>query len=142
MWDSELTNFWMDPNNRSFLVSELITRLGPYAFIMDYLHMYRYEITIIIILSYIISFFIIRRRRKLQKMKKSIFTGEKVIYDANAILSKESLPESEKKREKKAKNGPALIDTTGAKDDESMIPSKEEEDDLDAETMQRMLGSR
>jgi hypothetical protein len=33
-----------------------------------------------------------------------------VIFDANDILSKESLPESEKIREKKRKDGPALIE--------------------------------
>ena len=69
-------------------------------------------------------------------MRINPFTGAKVIYDANKILSKDSLPESEKKREKARKEWPALIPKTKT---EKKIPEPPQEEDIDTEKMREML---
>ncbi|GAB0174229.1 MAG: hypothetical protein HHAS10_01080 [Candidatus Altimarinota bacterium] len=139
LWDHELTGFWLDSENRNFLIREGVSWMNQFAFILDFLKAYQYPIAIIGILYFSNSFYQSHRKKMKEKEKKNVFQGSKVIYDANAILSPESLPESEKKREKARKEGPALI---VKKSDKSNAPQKENpEDDLDPETMRQVLNS-
>lgn len=136
IWDHELTAFWLDPANRTFLITELVTWMEKYSPYLDILHMYRYPILIIWTGIFILSF-TYKRYKKYEKRKKNeIFTGKKVIFDANDILSKESLPESEKIREKKRKDGPALIEKKWNQEEQKI---ENPEDDLDHEAMDRIL---
>ena len=64
-----------------------------------------------------------------------------MIFDANAILSKESLPESEKKREKARKDGPSLIKKSDKKEVELPKETPNEED-LSTQTMQKILDTK
>lgn len=93
----------MDPSNTNFLMNELVMRLSPYAYILDFLHAYRYPILALGLMLFAYSYYRKKKEEYKERMRINPFTGAKVIYDANKILSKDSLPESEKKREKARK---------------------------------------
>lgn len=138
LWDHELTGFWLDSENRNFLLREWVAWINQFSFILDFLKIYRYPITVIGFIYFGYSFYKKWRREKWEKEKKNVFQWAKVIYDANAILSPESLPESEKKREKARKEGPAMIvKQKKPKEPQEQAP----EDDLDPEMMRQVLNS-
>jgi hypothetical protein len=139
IWDQELTWFWTNRENHSFLVQEFLLWSDQYRFILDYLVAYKYPISLIGFLYFWYVFYKRWKRKKKENEKKNIFHGGKVIYDANAILSPDSLPEADKKREKKLKNAPALINTS---EEKSEITPPEPNDDLDPETMRKILDAK
>jgi hypothetical protein len=110
-----------------------------YSFVLDTLQTYKYPISIIGICYFVYVFYTKWKKKKQKHEKENLFHGAKVISDANAILSPDSLPESEKKREKKIKEGPSLIKKTEAKAEK---PAEVQSDDLDTETMRKILDSK
>ena len=139
MWDQELTGFWTNRENHSFLVREFLLWSDQYRFVIDFLVSYKYPISLVGFLYFWYVFYKKWQRKKKALEKDTVFHGPKVILDANAILSPDSLPEADKKREKKRKEAPKLIEKN---EKDEILPPPPIDDDLDPETMRRILESK
>ena len=47
MWDQELTGFWTNRENHSFLVREFLLWSDQYRFVIDFLVSYKYPISLV-----------------------------------------------------------------------------------------------
>ena len=113
-WNGEIMSFWSEQSNRSIVLKEILWWLKSMDFILEFI-----RANSLMILSWLIAvivwmsiYTLMGRKGKVAIKHKNPFLSWRAIIDGNSILSKESLPESEKERETHAKTKPFLTPDT------------------------------
>lgn len=128
IWNDELASFWANSENHRFLISELITWSNK-SWLTAFLMQYGLYILVGLIALFGLSKMLKKEKKRQRIVRENPLTGGKAILEGDDIISKSSLPESEKEREK-AREKALIHNSFIPKWANSMpaIPPKEEDD--------------